>query len=156
MKKKSQIHIRPAQLEDGNQIGQLIYDTVHSINTQDYTEEQVKVWVPDPLIYSTYEESYAYIAELEGKVLGFANITSEGYLHRFFVHKDFQRQGIASQLLAALEEKARELNIKEIDTEASITAKPFFLAKGYLVKEEQVITLRDMNFINYKMFKILH
>src|ERR1700722_14382345 len=115
MKTNPNIHIRPSSLEDGNQIGQLIYDTVHTINRQDYTEEQVKVWVPDPFIYSTYEDSYAYVAELEGKILGFANLTSEGYLHRFYVHKDFQGQGIGSCLIEVLEEKARELGLEEVN-----------------------------------------
>jgi putative acetyltransferase len=145
--------IRLACLEDGKQIGQLIYDTVHSINRQDYTQEQVNTWVPDPIIYSQYEESYAYVAELKGKILGFANLTSVGYLHRFYVHKDFQGQQIGSQLLKALESKAKELKLKEIITEASLTAYPFFLAKEYLVREKQTIILRGMAFINYKMYK---
>lgn len=149
----SHFQIRPAQLEDGKQIGQLIYDTVRNINKRDYTEEQVKVWVPDPFIYSTYEESFAFVAEMNGKVLGFINITPEGYLHRFYVHMDFQGQGIGSKLLEAVEAKAIELNLKEIHTEASITAKPFFLARGYLVKEQQIKSLRGMKFTNYKMYK---
>ena len=148
------LSIRPARQEDGWQIGQLIYETVRSINSRDYTEEQVKIWAPDPYIYSTYEDSYAYVADLDGKILGFSNLTHEGYLHRFYVHKNFQNQGIGSRLLDAIETKAKILDLKQIHTEASVTAKPFFLAKGYLIKEEQIKTLRGMKFINYKMYKI--
>ncbi|MBN9377148.1 MAG: hypothetical protein BGO14_04800 [Chlamydiales bacterium 38-26] len=149
------ISIRPAQQEDGGQIGQLIYETVRSINCRDYTEEQVKIWAPDPYIYSTYEDSYAYVADLDAKVLGFSNLTREGYLHRFYVHKNFQNQGIGSRLLDEIERKAKILDLKEIHTESSITAKPFFLAKGYVLREEQIKILRGMKFINYKMYKIL-
>lgn len=149
------ISIRPALQEDGVQIGQLIYETVRSINCRDYTEEQVKIWAPDPYIYSTYEDSYAYVADLDGKILGFSNLTQEGYLHRFYVHKDFQNQGIGSRLLHAIETKGINLELQEIHTEASVTAKPFFMAKGYVLREEQIKILRGMKFINYKMYKIL-
>ncbi len=145
--------MRPAQFNDGMQIGELIFDTVHSINIQDYTHEQINVWAPNPLMYSTYEESYAYVAELDGKILGFTNMTFEGYLHRFYIHKDYQRQGVGSLLLDAVETKALEMGLKQIFLEASITSKPFFLAKGYQEKEKQVIVLRGMTFINHKMLK---
>ncbi len=153
MSRHSKIRIRPALLADGTQIGQLIYDTVRSINRKDYSEEQVNTWAPDPLIYSTYDENCAYVAELEGKILGFGNLTSEGYLHRFYVHKDFQNQGIGALLLEALETAAKKLGLKEICTEASITAKPFFLKNGYQIQEQQVKVLNGVSFINYKMRK---
>jgi GNAT superfamily N-acetyltransferase len=150
-----EIKIRPVQLEDGKQIGQLIYDTVRSINRKDYDQQQVEAWAPDSFIFSTYEESFAYVAEHNGLILGFGNLTTRGYLHRFYVHKDFQGQGIGSLLLETLEFKAQALGLKEITTEASITAKPFFLAKGWIVKKQQSKFLRGESFINYKMSKKL-
>lgn len=149
------IKIRPAEPGDGPQIGQLIYDTVRKINRTDYSQEQVKAWAPDPVIFSTYEPSYAYVAERNNRILGFANLTSSRYLHRLYVHKDFQGQGIASRLLQTLEAKARELHLEEITTESSITAKPFFLAHGFVVQQEQVKVLRGVSFINFKMYKKL-
>lgn len=150
-----EVKIRLARSDDAKQIGELIYDTVHAINRRDYDQQQVEAWAPDSFIYSTYEESHAYVAELEGIILGFGNLTSTGYLHRFYVHKSFQRQGIGALLLDALERKALALNLKEMTTEASITAKPFFLTKGWIVQEQQVKILRDVSFINYKMRKKL-
>lgn len=147
------IKIRPAEPSDGSQIGQLIYDTVRKINRKDYSQEQVKAWAPDPVIFSTYDPSYAYVAERNDRILGFANLTSTGYLHRLYVHKDFQGQGIASRLLRALEDKAQQLGLHEITTESSITSKPFFLAHGFVVQQEQIKVLRGVSFINFKMYK---
>jgi len=79
----------------------------------------------------------------------------EGYLDRLYVHKDFQRCGVRGRLLKVLESKARGLLIYKINTEASITAKPFFLAKGYLVEEEQIKIIRNISFVNFKMSKNL-
>ena len=149
------IKVRLAEPSDGPQIGQLIYDTIRKINRKDYSQEQVKAWAPDPIIFSTYDPSYAYVAELNHRILGFANLTSTGYLNRLYVHKDFQGQGIASRLLQAMEAKARELSLHEITTESSITAKPFFLAHGFVVQQEQVKVFRGVSFINFKMYKKL-
>lgn len=151
----SPIYVRPYDSNDGLQVGQMIYDTVHTINGRDYSQEQVNAWVPDPSTYANVQESYAFVADKEGTILAFGNLTSEGYLHRFYVHRDFQNQGIGNQLLKTLENKAKNLGLKEIFTEASITALPFFLKKGYLIREKQTKVLRGVSFINYKMFKNL-
>jgi putative acetyltransferase len=149
----NKITIRPALPDDGKQIGQLIFDSVRSINIKDYSHEQVEAWAPDPFIFSTYGESFAYVAELGSLIVGFGNITDSGYLHRFYIHKDYQRQGIGSLLLEAIESKSRAHGINEITTEASITAKPFFLANGWIVKEQQTKVLRGQTFINFRMLK---
>jgi putative acetyltransferase len=153
--KNTFIQIRFATSDDALQIGQFIYDTIRTINRKDYDELQVKTWAPDPAIYSTYEDSFAYVADLDGLIVGFANLTNDGYLNRFYIHKDFQNQGIGTLLLNALETKAKALNLNKITTEASITAKPFFLAKGWQIEEQQTVVLRNVSFINYKMHKFL-
>ncbi len=147
------LHIRSAALTDGPQIGQLIYDTVHTINRKDYSAAQVQAWAPDEVIFSTYDNCYAFVAEMDERIVGFANLTPVGYLHRLYVHKDFQGQGIASHLLESIESKAHELGLLEITTESSITAKPFFLAHGFVVQTEQTKILRGTSFINFKMCK---
>lgn len=129
--------IRPAALEDGKQIGELIFETVRTINRRDYNQHQVEAWVPDPFIYAIFEEKGAYVVDLEGEIVGFGNLTETGYLHRFYIHKDFQRQGIGGVLLGALETRARKLNLKEITTEASITAKLFFLQRAGKCKKNK-------------------
>ena len=48
------------------------------------------------------------------------------YLDRLYVHKDYQRRGIASAICDALE---ASMPGKPITTHASITAKPFFLQR---------------------------
>ena len=151
----AQIKIRLAHPDDAEQIGQFIYDTIRTVNRKDYDQLQIDAWAPDPDIYSTFEESFAYVADLNGLIVGFANLTAEGYLNRFYTHKDYQGQGIGSLLLKTLEAKARTLNLKEMTTEASITAKPFFFAKGWSILDQQTVVYRNVSFINFKMHKIL-
>ena len=70
-----------------------------------------------------------------------------------FIHKDYQRQGIASALLQRIEAYAAEHGISEVTSEVSITARPFFEKQGYIVELEQRAQANRLQLINYKMRK---
>ena len=98
---------QPADLEE---IYQLFYDTVHSVNRKDYGLEQLDAWAPRQMDRPRWEQSLAdhetWVAWEDGKIVGFGDLGEGGYLDRLYVHKDFVRKGIASALLARLEESA--------------------------------------------------
>ncbi|RLM62346.1 GNAT family N-acetyltransferase, partial [Halorubrum sp. Atlit-9R] len=71
------------------------------------------------------------------------------------IHKDFQRQGIATGLVNMMESEARRLGLIEMDTEASITARAFFEHHGYRVTESQNVERRGVTLVNFKMIKQL-
>ena len=73
-----------------------------------------------------------------------------GYLDRLYVHKDQQRQGIATAICDALE-SVSVVNI--FTTHASITARPFFEKRGYAVIKEQQVERRGVKLTNYIMKK---
>lgn len=54
-----------------------------------------------------------------------------------------------------LEVEARKNNSKIITSDISITAKPFFEKKGFIVKAEQKNIRHNVELINYKMEKKL-
>ena len=81
-------------------------------------------------------------------IVGFGDIDSTGYLDRLYVHKDYQKQGIASALCDKLEN-----GFTKITTHASITAKPFFLHRGYKVVKEQQVERNGIFLTNYVMEK---
>jgi putative acetyltransferase len=99
------------------------------------------------------EEQYFLIAETERIIAGFGSVTKTGYLDFMYVHKDFQRMGVAEKLLHALEEYAKQTGIKIITSDVSIIAKPFFEKKGYMVITKQKKILEGIELINYKMEK---
>ena len=73
-----------------------------------------------------------------------------GYLDRLYVHKDYQGQGVASAICDELERFAAG---KTITTHASITAKPFFLHRGYRVVRKQEVIRRGVALTNLVMEK---
>ncbi|CAM4422971.1 GNAT family N-acetyltransferase [Paenibacillus typhae] len=155
--------IRTFTEQDISQIVTLFYDTVHSVNKQDYSQEQLNAWASyedESQRLSTWKDALSrnitLVVENNGVITGFADMTLEGYLDRLFVHKDYQRQGIAKALVNTLETEARGLGLTEIRTEASITAKPFFEQAGYKVVRQQVVERKGVKLENYLMLKSLH
>lgn len=93
-------------------------------------------------------EHYTLVAVSDDIIVGFGDIDDTGYLDRLFVHKDYQRQGIATALCDML-----EVGFNRITTHASITAKPFFSHRGYRVIKEQQVVRYGISLTNYVMEK---
>lgn len=126
------------QNDDTQEIIQLFYDTVHTVNALDYTKDQIDAWAPLDKIQLKLESwskslsaNITYVAKINTTIVGFGDLTIGGLLDRLYVHKDFQRKGIATELLNKLESEALKLNLLEIQTYASITAKTFFETNGF-------------------------
>lgn len=156
------MEIRAYQESDISQLISLFYETVHSVNKQHYSQEQLDAWAPKEekaLKLNTWSTSLrqniTYVAEMNGYIVGFSDMTMEGHLDRLYVHKDFQGQGVASVLVNKLEQEARILGLNEINTEASITAKPFFERHGYELVAQQSVERKGVQLVNYRMRKKL-
>jgi len=147
--------IRKFKPADAHSCWQLFQDTVRRVNCRDYTPEQVEAWAtasidPAPWL-RRFEGNFAYVAERAEAIVGFADLTLAGYLDRLFVSADHQRCGIASMLLDAIELAALEHNVRRIHTQSSITAKPFFISRGYVVLKEQIVDCRGVGLTNFVM-----
>ncbi len=144
--------IRQYKNEDCDIVSKLFYETVHSINAKDYTAEQLSVWAnnADSLkIRRDYLlKQFTLIAEINGEIVGFGSIDKLGYLDLLFVHKDYQKQGVATVLCNELEK-----GFSVINTFASITAKPFFESRGYVVINECEAERFGVKLKNFEMQK---
>ncbi|MFD0961349.1 GNAT family N-acetyltransferase [Paenibacillus chungangensis] len=154
--------LRKFHRTDIDQIITLFYETVHTINKQDYTQEQVYAWASPTSLKERKEvwlkaltTHISYVVEMNGDIVGFSDMTLQGYLDRLFVHKEHQRQGIASALVDTLESEANKLRLNQIETDSSITAKPFFERKGYIVVKSQIVERNSTKLMNFKMIKRL-
>ncbi|MGN0743654.1 MAG: GNAT family N-acetyltransferase [Christensenellales bacterium] len=146
--------IRQYMSTDCENIAILFYHTVHTVNSKDYTEKQLNAWATGSVDLTQWNKSlskhYAVVAIENDIIVGFGDIDKTGYLDRLYVHKDYQRQGIATALCNELE-KAVETN--KIVTHSSITAKPFFIQRGFRVIKEQQVTRNGIVLTNYLMEK---
>ena len=146
--------LRPYRPEDCGELARLFYETVHTVNAADYTPEQLDAWATGKKPLETWDRSFrantTLVAESGGQIVGFADMDAGGYLDHLFVHRDFQRQGIATALCDALEAGCSCLRYI---THASITARPFFQSRGYRVVREQQVDCRGVLLTNFVMEK---
>jgi len=151
------IHFRIANQDDLSEMKQLYTATIRTICTNEYTERELEVWSSSSQKTERWDDmvknQLVIVAEIEDQIVGFASLKEDNYIDFFYVHKDFQRHGIATQLLQQIETKAKESGTQILTSEISITAKPFFERKDYVVIREQKNIRGDVVLINYKMEK---
>ena len=138
---------------DCEALAELFYNTVHRVNIKDYTKEQLDVWATGSVDLEkwnqSFEEHYSLVAIDNEVIIGFGDINKAGYLDRLFVHSNYQGKGVATAICNQLEQAVDG----KITTYASITAKPFFEHRGYLVIAKQQVERLGILLVNYRMEK---
>lgn len=149
-----------SQIED---LITLFYNTVHHINAAHYSAEQLQAWAPldersskATSWQASLQQHNSYVALQDGVIVGFSDMSDDGHLDRLYVHKDYQRQEIATALITQLERDAKQLKLSSIYTEASITAKPFFEHHSFHVQHMQQVERHHVLLTNYVMRKPLY
>ena len=145
--------IRKYQPSDCKELTELFYNTVHTINAKDYTEQQLYAWATGKIGLEQWNQSLqqhdCIVAVDDNRMIGFGDMDETGYLDRLFVHKDYQRKGVATAICDRLERAVKG----NVVTHASITARPFFERRGYQVLKQQQVTRDGISLTNYVMEK---
>lgn len=153
------MNIRRAIISDLTEMQKMYIETIRSVCKNDYTPEQIEAWIygvkNKERWIEVIEKQFVLLAIIENQIAGFGTLKDGNYIDFFYIHKDFQRQGIADRLLTELEIEAKKHHSKTITSDISITAKPFFEKKGFIVKAEQKNIRLDVELINFKMEKEL-
>lgn len=153
------VRIRPFHPADAPQLLKLFRETIHRINSRDYSPQQVSVWSSDEIEEAGWTDRFVgrfvAVAEVSNRIAGFAELEVDGHIDRFYVSADHQRLGAGRALLDAILEEARRLGIHQLIADVSITARPFFERQGFAVLSPQVVVLRGVEFRNYRMARQL-
>ena len=156
---KKQIEIRQASVEDLTEVTSIFRDTILHVNSKDYSEKHIKVWASGADDIEKWKERihkfYFLVAEIENVVVGFAYLTKGNYFDGLFIHKDYQRLGIASKLMRIIESQVMMNGFKIITSDVSITALPFFDNRYYNVIKEKKEGFKGLVFENYCVEKDL-
>ncbi|MFH6943732.1 GNAT family N-acetyltransferase [Flavobacterium sp. FlaQc-50] len=153
------MNFRKATLADLKEMQELFVATIKSVCQKEYNEQQIEVWTSGvnntERWIEVIEKQFVLLALIENKIVGYGTLKDTNYIDFFYIHKDFQRQGIANNLLTRLELEAKKRSSKTITSDISITAKPFFEKKGFVVKAKRKNIRSGVELINYKMEKSL-
>jgi putative acetyltransferase len=154
-----EISIRLAKLSDLTEMLKMFVDTISIICKDDYSPEQIKVWTSSIENKQRWTDKiisqYFLVAELNNKIVGYASLGNDEYIDFLYVHKDYQRQGIANILYIEIEKEAIKRKATVLSSDVSENARRFFEKKGFKTVIPQKNIIRGVEIINYKMKKTL-
>jgi putative acetyltransferase len=151
--------IRKGNIDDLAELRHLFADTIMNVCRSDYNDEQITVWSSASENIKRWEnvleEQFVLISQHQDQITGFCTLDKGNYIDLLFVHKDYLRQGTAEKLYTAVEHETIRLNQEALSSDVSKTAKSFFEKMGFIVLKEQTVSIKEIEFTNYNMRKIL-
>jgi putative acetyltransferase len=84
------------------------------------------------------------VAEMNGRIVGYADLQPTGYIDHFFVSGEHPRQGIGSRLMTHLIQEAKDKDIAELTSDVSRAAQPFYERFGFTIVEERCPIVRGV------------
>jgi putative acetyltransferase len=152
----STLTVRPYVAADCHATIDIFLRAIREVASKDYRQAQVDAWaqVDDREEWARRRSSRpTWIAERSGVAIGFSDLEPDGHLDMMFVHPAYQGIGAASLLLATVEAEAVVRGLRRVFTEASLTAKPFFEGRGFVVLARQTVEKRGLTLTNFRMEK---
>jgi putative acetyltransferase len=137
----------------------VFFSAVHLVACNDYTSEQVEAWAPRNLDAALWQKRIRgidpFVAVLDGDIVGYADVQSDGYIDHFYVSGHHPRRGIGSHLMAQLLEEALSLGVLALRSDVSRTAQPFFARFGFDIVEQRFPEVRGVVIPNALMLRNL-
>jgi putative acetyltransferase len=149
-----EMKIRNYTEADVNAVAALFMASVHELAKPHYDTMQRRAWAPEPPDLTGWSTRLAgqhtLLAYAAHDLAGFISYEDNGHIDLLFTSPGFERRGVASLLYAHAE---HVLSGVALFTEASLTAKPFFLRKGFHVLEEHDVSRNGVTLRRYVMHK---
>ncbi|MBX9960340.1 MAG: GNAT family N-acetyltransferase [Burkholderiaceae bacterium] len=153
------MEIRRFRFGDEVTLFDVFFTAVHEVAARDYSPEQIDAWAPVDLDLEEWidriRRNRPFVAELDDEIVGYADIQPSGYIDQFFVSGSHPRRGVGTMLMARLHQEAISLGLKELTSDVSKTAEPFFLRHGFQVVERRFPVRRGVMLENALMCKKL-
>lgn len=137
----------------------VFHASVHQMGTAWYTPAQLDAWAPHEYDASAWAErlrtNRPFIAEIEGRIAGYADVQDSGLIDHFFVDGAFGGRGVGTALMAHLHQSAHARGIDELHANVSLSAEGFFVRCGFVVEQRQQVDVRGERLRNARMRKRL-
>ncbi len=152
------MNIIPYDEKYAEQITDLFYNTIHAVAAKDYTPKQLGAWSGLKGQYDSWKKRLdikkPFIALNNQTVVGFAELDQDT-IDCFYVHKDYQRQGVGRLLMKTILDQAQMNQVKKLTVRVSLTAKSFFDTMGFQLLEDVVIERSGQQLKCFMMKKTL-
>ncbi len=132
---------------DARATAQIFFDSVRLGSRDYYDEAQRLAWAPRVPETATWldrlKSQTVFVAERQGRVVGFMTLTAEGCIGLAYVATDAIGQGIGKALYDAILSEAENIGVPKLTAEASHLARAFFKRQGWSVVKSQTVTRGD-------------
>ncbi|UAJ74427.1 GNAT family N-acetyltransferase [Synechocystis sp. PCC 7339] len=153
------VYLRPYRPSDLNNIIHVFTEAVHQLGIRHYSPAQLNAWGPSEpdqqRWHDRLESMVILVAEQGATIVGFIGYDGAGLIDLLFVHPTFARRGIATMLMQAVERLALANGVSQLQTKASMVARPFFESRGFVVTAEETVTIGGENLRRFAMDKII-
>jgi putative acetyltransferase len=151
--------IRAGDLDDLEELQRLFVGSVTEVCSIDYDNEQVAAWASGVENKQRWNDiltqQVVIVAQDGGRIAGFFSLADGHYIDLFYIHKDYQRRGVATRLYTEVENEAKHQGRTVLTSEVSKTARGFFERMGFTVLQEQTVRIKGVGLVNYRMEKRL-
>lgn len=146
-------------MKDLGKLKQLFRDSILKSGLEHYSQAQLKVWSDRADVSSRglalIKEQFAILLEVENEVMGLASLRGEDYFDFLYISQHQQGKGYAKQLYKAILAEAKKCGATKIYSDVSYMAKPFFIAQGFSILQENENKLGAEMLINFRVEKVL-
>ena len=130
--------IRPARKEDAPEACALIHRSIKELCAEDHDGDPIALtgWLANKTVrnievWFSQLGLYSFIAERDGQMMGLGTLSGGGEIILLYVLPEARFQGVSTALLARMEEQTRALHREICSLTSSLTARRFFLSRGY-------------------------
>ncbi|MGH2341422.1 GNAT family N-acetyltransferase [Segnochrobactraceae bacterium EtOH-i3] len=152
--------IRLAEAGEIDRMIEIFHDAVRLTAVADYGIRRVRAWAPDLIDREAWRARLldgrrTFAFEVDGLMIGYADLDAAGHIDRLFVDPAFGRHGVASRLLAHVEAEARAASQRRLTARVSLTARKVFERAGFRIGVPRVVERRGEEFVNFPVEKPL-
>ena len=133
------IVVREASSKDAAAACEVLRRSIRELCGADhrYDAKAVAQWLENKTIENVHQwleapSTYGVVAERDGAVCGFAMVGRNGTISLCYLVPEVQYLGVGKRMLAALEARAAQWNLKTLSVESTRTAKSFYERNGYV------------------------
>lgn len=150
--------IRPLVSADLPHLANVFRRAIDTLAARDYDDSQRQAWqasADEDAFLQALQQGVTIVADNEGTPVAFAQLHPADHLRMLYVDPEWAELGIATLLYQYLEDEARIIGSKHLDTASSLTAERFFKGMGFTAEAEESVTRAGVTLPRLRMRKTL-